>query len=126
MDDEQKEWSSQLSRSLGVKEFLRFGCAFILWHLIGVALAVLLDVPIIGAAFLMAAVAYSAVATRWRPAYRLLRGILGNATMPAEPWPRSAVGIPKPPTPWWLFISGIWFWLLTLLLLFLAIRYLAR
>jgi hypothetical protein len=126
MNDEQKEWYKQFSSSIGTKEFLRFGCAFVLWLLLGTTLAVLLRVPIIEVAFLLAVFVYAPVATRWMPAYRLLRRILGNREMPPEPWPRSAVSIPKQPRPWWSFIPSIWFWLLTILVLYLAIRYLAR
>lgn len=123
MNDEQKEWYNRLSRSFGAKEFLRFGCAFLLWLLLGTALGVLLHTAIIEIAFLLAACVYAPIATRWRPAYRLHRAIWGNKEMPPEPWPRSSASVPRQPLPWWAFIPGIWLWLLTILLFYLAIRY---
>ncbi len=127
MNDEQKEWSKRLGKSFGAREYLRFSCAFMLWILLGAMLAGLLRAPIIVVIFLLAVFVYAPIATRWKPAYRLLRMILGNKGMPPEPWPRStAARITGQPRPWWSYIPGIWLWLLTILLFYLAIRYFTR
>ncbi len=126
MNQEQKDWYKQLGRSFGAKEFLRFGCAFLFWILLGTTLAVWLRAPVIELAFLLAVFVFAPIATRWRPAYRVLRTILGNRDMPAEPCPSSAATATREPRPWWSFIAGIWFWLLAILVLYLALRYLAR
>ncbi len=127
MNDEQKKWDKQFGKSFGARELLRFGCAFMLWIFLGVAIAVLLNAPVIQLAFLLSACAYAPLTRRWRPAYRLLRTILGNKNLPPEPMPRStAARPPRQPLPWWAFIPSIWFGLLTIILFYLAIRYFTR
>jgi len=127
MNDEQKAWYERFGRSFGALEYLRSSCALILWMLVGAMLAGLLGIPIIVVIFLLVVFVYAPIATRWKPAYRLLRLILGNKEMPPEPRPPSTATIStQQPLPWWSFIPAIWLWLLAILLFYLAIRYFTK
>ena len=64
----------------------------------------------------------------WRPAYRLLRMLLGNKDLPDQPMPRASLksGRPDGERHWWYFLPGI-LWLLSILaLLYFAIKSAAK
>ncbi len=123
MDDERKAWEKQFSSNFGPREYLRFSAAFVGWILLGAFLAAFLRFEAVFYLFLFSAFAFPFVTRSWRPAYRFLRIILGNNDLPQEPMPRSGAKPPRLPRPWWSFLPGLWFWFLTLLVFYLAIRY---
>ncbi len=123
MDEERERWGQQFNSDFGARELLRFMAAFIGWILLGAFLAAITRLTPISYAFLISAFAFPFSTFYWRPAYRLFRIILGNRNLPEEPMPRSTSKVPREPVPWWLFIPGLWFWALTLAVLYLAIRY---
>ena len=136
MNEEQKKWTEQAARNFGGREFLRFGCAIMLWVLIWIAVLVTLiyeglkPAPFIsiifGAIASIPLFLLPFVARSWKPAFWLLRKILGNESFPNKPYPRSRVKIPREPRPWWSYLPGLWCGLLTLLVFYLAIRYFLR
>jgi len=134
MDEEQKEWQKQFWTNFGATEYIRFSCSFGLWMFLAVALALTLslvfNIPeIVGGflitTFLIAAFTFSIVSRTWRPAYNILRKILGNKDLPTEPIPHSTIKIPRQPLPWYGYLPGIWGWLMGLALLYVIIKYLS-
>jgi len=131
MDDEQKEWQKQFWINFGLREYFRFGCAFIIWIFILVALSIAFafagysanSTSIIFSAILVITIfVFPFIARSWRPAYSLLRKILGNDNLPMEPMPRSRIKIPRQQRPWWSYLPGIWGWLMLLLLLYVILK----
>ena len=122
MDDKQKEWYRQYSVSFGVREFFRFGCVFFIWMLIGMALTFMFRSSTILAIFLVIPFIFAIVASRWKPAYFLLRKIWGNENLPAEPMPHSTMKIPRQPLPWYGYLPGLWFLLLDLIIIYIIIK----
>ena len=122
MDEEQKEWYKQYSASFGVWEFVRFGCFFLFWIFSGLALTSIFNNSAIFVIFFIAIFVFAIIASRWKPAYSLLRKILGNKSLPIEPRPHSIVKIPRQPLPWWGYLFGIWFLLLDLLILYIILK----
>src|SRR5574342_694199 len=118
MNDEQKEWSKQYTSNIGAKEFLRLGCAIMLWVFIGVGVSLIFELlgysvhNIVFGTFFIILFVLPFVAYSRKPAYSLLRKILGNENLPREPYPRSNMKITRPPRPWWSYLPGIWFLLL--------------
>jgi len=128
MNEERNKWSKQLSSNFGAKEFLRFGCAVMIWLFIGLAISIPIGVAgyswasMIFVIFLSTILVFPFVTRRWKPAYSLLRKILGNKNLPSEPMPYSIVKIPRQPLPWWGYLFGIWFLLLDLLILYIILK----
>lgn len=95
MDDEQKRWSAQYTANIGVREFLRLFCAIMLWVLIGVGTSIVFDLAgysfgsIIISIFIIMMFVFPFFAVSRKPTYLLLRKILGNESLPKEPYPRS-------------------------------------
>ncbi len=123
MDDERKAWQKQFTSNFGAREFVRFMAALIVWIFVGVAVGVALRSPLVFVLLLFTGFVSPLSIYYSRRAYRIFRFILGNPNLPTEPMPRAKVKAPHEPRPWWSFIPGIWFWILTLALLYLAIRY---
>lgn len=119
MNEEQKEWYRRYSTSFGVREFIRFGCAFFIWMFLGVALTIIFRSSTMLTLFLIIPFLFAIVAQRWKPAYLLLRKKWGNENLPLEPMPRSTVKIHRQPLPWYGYLPGIWGWLILLLLLYI-------
>jgi uncharacterized membrane protein HdeD (DUF308 family) len=131
MDDEQKKWHEQFSENFGAREYVRFSCLFVLWMFLPAGLALVFNNSGIIAvflitAFLVVAFTFSIISRTWKPAYAVLRKILGNKNLPVEPMPRSTMKIPRQPRPWWSYLPGLWFFMLTLLLFYLAIKYFSK
>ena len=133
MDEEQQKWYKQYLSSFGVKEVLRAGCAILAWQFLGVALALIIAIPgkneifaqVIFGIFTLSIFVFPFL-IRWRPAYSLLRAIIGNENLPTEPMPRSTTKLPHQPKPWWAYLPGIWGWLMLLLLLYVIIQYFSK
>jgi hypothetical protein len=125
MNDEQKIWSRQYASSIGTKEFIRVGCAIIIWIFLGIGLTLAFHLTGYSAdsaifnIFFIAMFAFQFVATRWKPAYSLLRKILGNENLPIEPYPRTISKTLNEPRPWWSYLPGIWFLILELVILYI-------
>lgn len=126
MDDEQKAWYRQFSSNFGPREYMRFSGVFIAWMCLGLILAIVLGSSTIIMPFLLGAFLFAAMARYSRTTYRALRFILGNPNLPPEPMPRAKDKQPHEPRAWWSFIPGIWFWILSLAVFYLAIRYFLR
>lgn len=122
MDEEQKEWHQIYSASIGASEFLRFGCFFLFWIFSGVALAITFNNFAILVIFFITLFIFAIVAPRWRPAYFLLRKIVGNENLPTEPMPRTTTKRPRQPLPWYGYLPSIWGWLMFLLLLYIILK----
>ena len=125
MDEEQRKWSHQYSSNLGAREFLRFGCTFLLWLLIGPALSLTLGNVVYFLIFLVGVFVFPFLARR-QPAYSLLRLIFGNKNLPYEPMPGGIRKTQSAPRPWWSYLPGIRGWLMFLLLLSFAIKYISK
>ena len=129
MDEEQKAWSKQYASNIGTKEILRLGCAIMTWIFIGVGVGLAFDLvgysysSIIFVIFLVMLFVFPFIAPSRKPTYSLLRKILGNKNLPPEPFPGKLIKLQSQPRPWWSYLSGIWFLLLDLIILYIIIRY---
>ncbi|HLO17328.1 MAG TPA: hypothetical protein VK206_21020 [Anaerolineales bacterium] len=132
MNEEQKEWSKKYTASIATKEFLRIGCAIMLWVFLGAALALASDLagyswgPIIFGVFLMMMFIFPFAAPSSKAMYPLLRKILGNENLPTKSMPRSTVKIRREPLPWWGYLLGIWHWVMILFILFIVLKWYFR
>ena len=128
LNDEQRNWQKQFNTNIGCLELLRFGGAFIAWQLVGAVAAAFVPVPffVVFIVLWLLPFVFAFICTRWRPTYLLLRGILGNKNLPAEPYPGPFRLPPRQPLPWWAYLPGLWNLLLGLALLYLVIRYRSR
>jgi len=134
MDNEQKKWEKKFWENFGIIEYLRLGCAIVIWNLLLIALSITIPsifgrdstVIIFSTIFFVTLFAFVLLTRRWRPAYLLFRKILGNKNLPAEPMPRSTIKMPRQPLPWYGYLPGIWGWLMVLALLSVIIRYLSK
>ena len=132
MDEKRREWRRQQSANFGAREFVRFGCAFIGWTFLGVAIGVALEVhdypggQLVTGIFLLTAVMFPLVSLKWKPPYTILRRILGNENLPTEPMPRLSVRPRAEPRPRWFYLWVAWRWLINLLLLYAVIRYFSK
>ena len=131
MDEEQKNWRQQYTSNIGVREVLRLGFAFVIWILILIVLSIPFGFAgyssssiswIFSTILVITILAFPFIAFSWKPAYSLLRKILGNKNLPTEPRPHSIVKIPRRPLPWWGYLFGIWFLLLDLLILYIILK----
>jgi len=121
MDQDLKAWEHQFDSNFGSKELLRFLGVICGWLFLGLALSLAIDDYVLFFPFLISAFAFPFASLHWKPAYMLLRFILGNENLPAEPRPPRAFG--RFARPAWLSItSGVWLWLLVFLLAYLIIR----
>src|SRR5574341_1324169 len=81
MDEEQKKGYDQFSAGFGVEEFLRFGCAFVIWQGMGIGLFFLSG----NVGYMLICIAiyftFPTLTACWQPAYSLLRKILGNKNL---------------------------------------------
>jgi hypothetical protein len=87
MDEDRKRWYEQYSKSFGAEEFLRFGCAFIIWNFIGLGMEIWLHNIGVFEIFLAIASGFPILAVLWNPAYFLFRKILGGKNMPTASLP---------------------------------------
>ncbi|MBI3162622.1 MAG: hypothetical protein HYZ23_08935 [Chloroflexi bacterium] len=87
MNEEQKEWYKRFWSSFGVREFLRFGCAFFIWEFIGLGLYIWLNNIGILIVFMSVYFSFPILTAGWQPAYSVLRKILGNPNMPEKIMP---------------------------------------
>ncbi len=121
MNDEQKEWKRQYYTNLGSREFFRLACAIVTWLFAGIVLTFVFKNGIFFDVFFITMFVFPFVAHSWKPAYLVLREILGNKNLLSELMPLSLI---KPqPRPWWSYLPGLWFTLMSLLLLYLVLRY---
>lgn len=118
MDDEQKEWYKQFSASLGAEEFIRFGCAFVLWQLTGLGMTLWLQNVGIMMIFLAPVFLFPTLVTRWQPAYSLFRKITGNPKMPN--------GLMSGTRKWYFYISPTIQLLISAILIYQGMRLLLR
>ena len=118
MDDEEKEWYKQFSASFGAEEFIRFGCAFVLWQLTGFGLMLWLRNVGIMMIFLAPVFLFPTLVTRLQPAYSLFRKITGNPKMPNGLMP----GTRK----WYFYISPIIQLLISAILIYQGMQLLRR
>jgi hypothetical protein len=129
MNDEQKAWSRQYTANTGAKEILRWGCAIMVWIFIGTGVSVALELAgysggsIIMSVFVIVMFVFPLTGFSRRSTYLFLRKILGNENLPTEPFPRSSIKIPREPRPWWSYLPGLWFTLMTLIALYFAFKY---
>ena len=126
MDEERQAWHKQFGSNFGAREYVRFAVVFIIWMFLGGALSIILGSSVVIIMFLFAAFTWAAVSSRWKPAYSLLRIILGNKNLPTEPMPPGTLKSPTQKRPWWSYLPTIWWLLLDLLLLYFVIRYFAK
>jgi hypothetical protein len=125
MHDDRTRWDQQFASNLGLRELARLATVVLGWILAGIALMIFFREPSWFAGSLAVLLVFSAVATRWQPAYGLLRRILGNARLPDHAAPsahrdRPSIG----PRPWWAYLPGLWFLLLDALIIVILVRYL--
>jgi len=126
MNQEWKSWEQQFFSNFGIKELLRFLGVFAGWQLAGFALSVLTGNVMIFFPFLLTAFAFPFVCRRWRPAYWLLRFILGNENLPPGPMPRRRFQPGAQHGSWWSHIAGFWYWAFGFTLLYLVLWYFLR
>ncbi len=126
MDPRQNEWLKQFWGNFGVKELLKLFLAVTLWVSLIMLSAAFFPNGVCPAIVLFVPFVLPVVVLRWKPAYALYRNVLGNDNFPAEPMPRSTVKVPRQPRPWWSYLPGVWFSLMTLILAYLVIKYLLR
>lgn len=127
LNEEQRKWYKQYISNLGAKEFFRLAAAMIVWIFLGVVLSVVTRAGVLFAVFFFAMFAFAAIAPRWKPTYFLLRKIVGNQSLPLEPFPRNNGPIlPSQARPWWSYLPSIWWLLIDLLLLLAVLGYLSR
>ncbi len=88
MTDEQFAWARQFHDNIGLREYSRLAWAVVRVIFWGVFLSALSGLRFFLYTALFSAMAFPLLAPRWRPAYRLLRAILGNRRLPEEPMPR--------------------------------------
>ncbi len=125
MNRDWKAWEQQFDSNFGAKELLRFLGVFAGWLFLGLAISLVTDDYVLFFPFLITAFAFPFACARWKPAYLLLRMILGNENLPSEPRPPKGFG--RFGRPAWLSISsGVGLWLLIFLLAYLVIRDFAR
>lgn len=125
MRQDWKAWEQQFGNNFGAKELLRFLGVLAGWLFLGLGISLVTRDYAIFFPFLITAFAFPFACMRWKPAYMLLRMILGNENIPIEPRPHRGFGRSGRPI-WWTLSSGIWLWLLVFLLIYLVIRLLAR
>lgn len=118
MDNEQKEWKRQYYANLASREFFRLACAIALWLLTGIALTLVFKNRIFFDLFFITMFVFPFIAHWWKPAYLILRKILGNKNLPSELMPRNFIN--SQPRTWWSYLPSLW-WVLVLLLLLYAI-----
>ncbi len=73
--------------------------------------------------FFVTAVAFPIAGRVWRPAYRVMRAILGNPNLPQEPMPRVKRWSEQQKVPSAVYPFVIWFLALDVVVFYLAIRY---
>ena len=125
MEEHWREWDHQFWSNIGPVEIFRFGCVSILWLCLGVWIGgALRSLPII-LVTLATILVYPLLATKWKPIYRVHRAILGNKNLPIDPAPpMEKIGRTEPRwrRPWYASLPGIWFLILSLLLIYLSLR----
>ena len=90
MGEEQKKWHQQFSASFGLQEYLRFSCAILIWNFLGVILGLVLEFAgysmggFVVAIFVVMMFVFPFVVWSWKPAYSILRLILGKEKLPPE------------------------------------------
>ena len=127
MNEERNKWSKQFSSNVGARELLRLGCFIVIWMLLAGALSSIFYTSqliqlLLFTIFLISLFAFAIVSQTWKPAYSLLRKIVGNKNLPSEPMHPSTVKIPRQRLPWWGYLFGIWFLLLDLLILYIILK----
>jgi hypothetical protein len=125
MSQEWKEWEKQFWSNIGLAEILRFGCAVVLWLSAGMVLGGLLRSAFLILVFFAVLFAYILLSFFWKPIYLVHRKILGKGNLPSEPMPRSRMKLPRQARqarPWWSYLPGLWFTLLSLILLYLILN----
>ena len=125
MHQDWKAWEQQFDSNFGSKELLRFLGAFAGWLFLGLAISLVMNDYVIFYPFLIAAFAFPLACLRWKPAYKLLRIILGNDRLPTEPRPPRGFRYSGRPA-WSSLTSGVSLWLIVFLLIYLILRDLAR
>lgn len=132
MNEEQAKWRQQYTSNIGMKEFLRLGCAISSWILTLILLAIVfgfagisskltglfLAIVMIAPLFVFPFIAHS-----WKPGYLLIRRILANENLPKEPYPKSRASMASEPRPRWIYMLGIWHWLLILIIVFIILKW---
>jgi amino acid transporter len=126
MNGAQREWQHQLERSFGPREFIRAGGAIFAWNLLGAAVSLVVGSSVPVVLFMVALLPFALVATTWKPAYWVVRKVLGNPNMPAEPRPRAREPSRPERLPWWGYLPGLWFLLISLVIYYLAYKYISR
>ena len=126
MDEDRRHWHDQFSSNFGAAEYVRFVLALLVWILMGVIAGVALRSFAIFGSFLVSGFAFPFVAMKWAPGYRLFRKILGNRNLPEQPSPGPLLRSPADRKPWWAYLPGIWFLILDVILVYLAIQYFSR
>ena len=118
MEQQRKKWLAQYAANIGAQEFLRLGCAILLWIFIGLGLTVPFALAgysnrfLIFVIFFIMLFMFPFIAYSRKPMYWLLRKILGNENLPTEPMPPSTMKIRRQPLPWYSYLPGIWGWLM--------------
>src|SRR5689334_6688772 len=113
MNDKQKAWNRQYTSNIGTKEFVRLGCAIMLWIFIGIGVSFAFELAGYSASgmafgiFIIILFVFPFIAYSRKSTYSLLRKILGNENLPIEPMPRSTVKLQREPRPWWAYLPGI-------------------
>jgi hypothetical protein len=126
MNDEQRKWKKQYSSCFGTREFLRLAIAILAWIFAGLAISSIVGSSTIFIAFFFVLFLFSFVSPRWKPAYSLLRKIIGNQNLPTEPLSHTVAKSSSQARVWWSYIPSIWWVLLDLILLYLVIKYLIK
>ena len=127
MDDERQAWYKQYSKNFGPRELARFGCAFMVWMVVGAVLSILLRLNELFLFFLIVPFAFALVALQWKPAYSLFRRILGNKNLPTEPMPGIRIKAFMEQRQWWIYLLlAAWGLLIDLVLLYVFMKYLSK
>jgi hypothetical protein len=130
MDDDRREWQRKFTSNFVAREFLRLMGAWLIWTflsvVLGIALGVFIDSAVVSTILIFAFFVLLIVSPTWKPAYSVFRMILGNKNLPTEPRPRSHTKLVFQKHPWWYYLPGIWGWLMTLILMYLVIKYFTK
>jgi hypothetical protein len=121
MNQDWKTWEHQFGSNFGARELLRFLGVFAVWLFLGWLISLMKGDYVLFYPFLITAFAFPLACSRWKPAYALLRVILGNPNLPSKPRPSKSLG-QYGRRAWWSVGSGVSLWLLVFLLAYVIIR----
>ena len=129
MNEEQKSLSRQYTSSFSTREVLRLGCAIMKWLFLGIGLSIVFELMgyswgfIVFVTFFLAMFVFAFTAYSRKLGYSFLRKIIGNEHLPTKPYPKSRINVAHEPRPLWVYLFGIWHWLMLLLIIFIILKW---